>query len=319
MVLIAMKNRPQISAVVPVYNEEGALAALHTELVAALSALGGTYEVIYVDDGSTDNSLAVAKSLPGASIIALRRNYGQAVAMDAGLKAAEGDYIVTLDADGQNDPADIEKLLTKLTDEDLDVVAGWRRNRRDNADIRIITKAARWLRRAFISDVVHDSGCTLRVYTREAAKSLDIGGEMHRYILALLQWKGFRIGEAEVNHRPRTTGKSKYGPTKAIRGLIDLVYIWFLYKYSQRPLHLFGYMSFASGALGAAAFCWSVYGKIALGLSVNRNGWFLLAFFFLLASIIFFSFGIVLDLLIRSRYDTSPHEKRYYVRSTHKA
>jgi hypothetical protein len=152
------------------------------------------------------------------------------------------------------------------------------------------------------------------VYRSEAAKSLDIGGEMHRYILAILKWKGFKIGEVVVNHRPRIHGKSKYNYTKAVRGFIDLVGIWFIQKYSQRPLHLFGYLSLTSFFLGMVSGFWTLYGKLALGLSLNRNGWFFITAFLLLAGIILFSFGIVIDLLIRIHLNNSPFEKRYYVR-----
>jgi hypothetical protein len=166
-----------------------------------------------------------------------------------------------------------------------------------------------------IQDVVHDTGCSFRVYTREAVKSLDIGGEMHRYILALLRWKGFRIGEVVVNDRARVHGVSKYNYTKAVRGFIDLIYVWFIHKYSQRPLHLFGYLSFSSFVVGFASLFYSVYAKIFLEVAINRNGWFFVAFFFILASIMFFSFGILIDLAMRALYLSSDHEDRYYIRS----
>ena len=137
---------------------------------------------------------------------------------------------------------------------------------------------------------------------------------MHRYILALLKWKGYRIGEAVVNHRARVNGVSKYGYGKAVRGFLDLIYIWFIHKYSQRPLHLFGYMSITAAVLGTAAGFWALYGKIFMGLSLNRNGWFFVAFFFLLSAIILFSFGVVIDLLIKIHLNSSSHEKRYYIR-----
>ncbi|MEY4747008.1 MAG: hypothetical protein RLZZ416_57 [Candidatus Parcubacteria bacterium] len=311
-----MENRaaPEISVVIPVHNEDGNLVLLDNELKMALKSLERSYELIYVDDGSTDDSLDVLKTLSRVTVIELNRNYGQSTALDAGFKAAAGGLVVSLDGDGQNDPADIPALIEKLERERLDVVAGWRKHRKDKGSIKLITKTARLLRRLFIGDIVHDSGCTLRVYRAAAVKSLDIGGEMHRFILALLKWKGFRIGEMVVNHRPRVNGVSKYGAGKAVRGLIDLMYIWFIHKYSQRPLHLFGYLSICSASLGFLAGAWSLYGKLFYGLSLNRNGWFSITFFFLLAAIMFFSFGIILDLLIRIQLTTSPHERRYYVR-----
>ncbi len=320
-----MEKLSLISAIVPLYNEAGALPGLDRELKAALASLTTSrgevvpYEIIYVNDGSTDDSLEVLKNLAGVTIVNLNRNYGQATALDAGFKHAAGEVIVSLDGDGQNDPADIPRLLAHMREGDYDVVAGWRKTRRDVRSVRILTRVGRAIRRALIADIVHDTGCTLRVYRAEAAKSLDIQGEMHRYILALLKWKGYRIGELVVNDRPREHGVSKYGPSKALRGFIDLVYIWFIYKYSQRPLHLFGYMSATSFIFGLAALAWSIYGKLASGLSLNRNGWFFLSSFFLLASIIFFSFGIVLDLLLQIRFNTSPNERRYYIREIFKS
>jgi len=164
-----------------------------------------------------------------------------------------------------------------------------------------------------IRDDVHDTGCTLRVYKREAVKSLDLHGEMHRYILALLRWKGFKIGEIVVNDRKREHGVSKYGYSKAERGFLDLIYMWFISKYSQRPLHMFGRMSLISFGLGILSSILAIVDRIG-GLSLNRNGWFFLAIFFLLGGIMFFSFGMLMDLMISIYLHTSPSEKRYYVR-----
>jgi len=163
-------------------------------------------------------------------------------------------------------------------------------------------------------DGVHDSGCTLRVYRSLAVKSLDLQGEMHRYILGLLKWKGFLIGELKVSHRKRLNGKSKYGPSKAVRGFLDLLYVWFINKYSQRPLHAFGYASVLAFFLGLASLTQSVVARAVWGLSLNRNGFFFLGFFFIIISIMFFSFGILSDILIKVHLNTSPYESRYYVR-----
>ena len=307
-------NKPILSVVVPVYNEEGNLHKLDQEIKESVAKITDSFEIIYINDGSTDGSLSELKSLKDVEIIDLNRNYGQATALDAGFRACTGQYVVSLDGDGQNDPADIAKLLEKLKAENLDVVAGWRKNRKDSSSINILTRIGRLFRRILISDIVHDTGCTLRVYTKQATECLDIGGEMHRYILAILKWKGFRIGEVVVNHRPRTIGKSKYNCTKAVRGFIDLVYIWFIQKYSQRPLHLFGYLSMASFFLGFLSAFWTIYGKLAWGLSLNRNGWTLVTSFLFLAGIMLFSFGIIIDLLIKIQFNTSKQERRYRIR-----
>jgi glycosyltransferase involved in cell wall biosynthesis len=306
-----------ISAIVPVYNEEACITELHRELSSALESLGRPFEIIYINDGSTDETLSVLRTLPRAHILDLRRNFGQATALDAGFRAAKNDLIVSLDGDCQNDPHDIKKLIEKLERDNLDVVAGWRTERQDPSSIRVLTRIGRMLRGLFIADPVHDSGCTLRAYTREAAQSLDIGGEMHRYILALLRWKGFLIGELPVNHRPRHGGVSKYGSFKAIRGFIDLVYIWFIYKYSQRPLHLFGYVSLLAFVLGCMSALWTVRNYFFENIHFARDVWVVVSFLFFLTSVIFFSFGIVLDLLIRVYLNTSPYEKRYTIRAVY--
>ena len=194
------------------------------------------------------------------------------------------------------------------------MVAGWRKHRKDSNGINILTRIGRLLRRLMIADTVHDTGCILRVYTKDAAKCLDIQGEMHRYILALLKWKGFKIGEAVVNHLPRTIGKSNYNYSKAIRGFIDLVYIWFIQKFSQRSLHLFGYASLFLFFVGIASMITSVYQKIFWDININRSGYFLVGAFMLLTSVILFSFGIVIDLLIGIKFNVSKNESRYYIR-----
>lgn len=306
--------KEKISVVIPIYNEESNIIPLYNELLPILRQLADDYEIIYVNDGSTDKSMKELRSLDSVIVIELNRNYGQAIALDAGFKEASGDIIVSLDGDGQNDPKDIKKMLTKLKEEDLDVVTGWRKNRQDKKNIRFITIVARIMRKFFINSKLNDSGCTLRVYRKEAVKSLDIGGEMHRYILALLKWKGFKIEEMVVNHRERTRGKSKYNSRKAVRGFIDLVYVWFIHKYSGRPMHLFGYMGIISFIFGTAATLWSFYVRFFGGVSLNRNGWFFIGFFCILTGIIFFSFGVVLDLLVKLQLTSSPYEKRYYIR-----
>lgn len=302
------------SFVIPVHNEAGNITGLDAEIKALIKEENLTAEVIYVNDGSTDSSLAELKALKQVTVIDLNRNYGQATALDAGFKHSQGDIVISLDGDGQNDPADIPALLEKLHTDNLDVVAGWRKVRKDSGKIKLLTRIGRLLRRILINDLVHDTGCTLRVYRKEAVKSLDLQGEMHRYILALLRWKGFRIGEMVVRDRARVYGVSKYGMSKAVRGLIDLIYVWFIHKYSQRPLHIFGYVSIFLFTLGLLFFGYSVYQKFLFDLSINRSGHFLVGAFTILTSIILFSFGIVIDLLIRIHLNNSPHEKRYYVR-----
>lgn len=234
----------EISVFAPIFNEEGNIIRLYQELYPVLEEITSNWELILVNDGSTDKSLAEMLALKDKRVVVidLQRNYKQAIAMDAGFRASKGKYIVSIDADLQNDPKDIPRLLTKLKDENLDVVAGWRYKRKDPLWVRFVTKTARVLRGLFASDGVHDSGCTLRVYRREFVQDLELWGEMHRYIMAILQMRGARIGELKVNHRSRGAGVSKYKWTKSLKGFVDLFYIWFWKKYSNRPQHLFGVM-----------------------------------------------------------------------------
>lgn len=311
--IISHKN-PEYSVVVPIYNENGNVHILDKEIKQVMSKISKSYQIIYINDGSTDNTAEELKKLKSVVIINLNRNYGQSTALDAGFKACRGDIVISLDGDLQNDPKDIPRLINKLKKDNLDVVAGWRKHRKDKNGIKLLTKTGRLMRHFLIKDDVHDTGCTLRVYRKEAVKSLDLQGEMHRYILALLRWKGFKIGEIEVNHRPRINGKTKYGYNKAVRGFIDLIYIWFIDKYSQRPLHIFGESGIASFGLGVLIELWMIYGKIFFNYDLSGNAWFILGFFFMIGGLIAFSFGIVIDLLIKIHLNSSPYEKRYYVR-----
>ncbi len=304
----------EYSIIVPVYNEKGNITKLDEEIKKVMSRSSKEFEIIYVNDCSTDDSLDELKSLNNVTIIDMNRNYGQTTALDVGFKYATGKYIISLDGDGQNDPKDIPKLFKKMREDNLDVVCGWRKYRADKSGIKILTKVGRFVRRIFIKDNVHDTGCTLRVYKKKAVKSLDLQGEMHRYIMALLRWKGFRIGEVIVNDRKRENGVSKYGYSKAIRGLIDLGYIWFIQKYSQRPLHLFGYLSMFFIFIGGLSLGESIFARIFWETSLNRNGFFFLGFFFIMMAVMFMCFGIIIDLLIKIQLQTSSHEKRYYVR-----
>jgi glycosyltransferase involved in cell wall biosynthesis len=310
-----MKNtKIHYSVVVPVYNEQGNVEKLNKEIKDVMHSLKKSYEVIYINDGSKDKTLKELKELKKVKIIDLNRNYGQATALDSGFKAAQGEIIISMDGDLQNDPKDIPKMLNKLKKDNLDVVAGWRKHRKDKSGIKILTKIGRFMRKMIIKDGVHDTGCTLRVYRKKAIKSLDIGGEMHRYILALLRWKGFRIGEVVVNHRPRTMGVTKYGYIKAVRGFIDLVYIWFIDKYSQRPLHMFGGTGIFSFGAGASMVLVMILLRLFNGVDLSSSAWLLLGSLLMISGILLFSFGIVIDLLMKIHLNTSPYEERYSVR-----
>jgi glycosyltransferase involved in cell wall biosynthesis len=307
----------KFSVFVPVFNEEGNLKKLFKELALAMKDMG-KWELIFVNDGSEDGSLQEMQEvfqenseIP-ISILNLKKNYGQAVAMDAGFRHSKGEYIITLDADLQNNPADIPAMFEKMKNENLDVIAGWRKNRKDPGWMLFITKVAKVLRKIFINDGVNDSGCTLRIYRGDFVKDLELWGEMHRYIIALLKWRGAKVGQMAVNHRPRNAGCTKYNWKKSIKGLVDLFYIWFWRKYSNRPLHLFGSFGILLTFLGLLSGFKTVLIYFS-GASLSDSAWPLLTIFFWLMGIQFFFFGVIIDLLIRTHYNTSKIENRYTV------
>ncbi len=311
------QSTPQFSVFAPVYNEEGNLTNLHREIKAIMDTMG-SWELILINDGSQDGSLTemqtVIKDNPADKIIVvdLKRNYGQAIAMDAGFRQAQGEYVISLDADLQNDPADIPGLFQKLKDDNLDVIAGWRKKRKDPVWMLVITKTARLLRGIFIGDGVKDSGCTLRIYKKYYIEDLELWGEMHRYIMALLRWRGAKIGQKEVNHRARTVGVSKYNWKKSIKGLVDLFYVWFWRKYSNRPLHVFGAAGLMLIFLGVLSSLRTIY-LYLMGSSLSDSAWVLVTIFLWTMGLQFFFFGIIIDLLIRIHYNTSKVENRYTI------
>ncbi len=199
-----------ISIIVPIYNESLNIDALVTEIKEVCRQSDYRYELIIVDDGSEDNSLEVLRAIQGITIVVLRKNFGQTAALDAGIKSARNDLLVMLDGDGQNDPADIPRLVQHLNTQNLDVVSGWRKRRKDGLSKIAVSRIGSFLRKKLINDGVRDSGCTLKVYRKECFAELSLYGEMHRFIPALLKIRGFKIGEIEVNHRPRAAGRSHY-------------------------------------------------------------------------------------------------------------
>lgn len=226
----AVEKQIKVSIVVPIYNEEGSISRLHEEIVRMCGDPAGFYmpvdwEIIFVDDGSTDRTSEICKQLAPLRYIRLDDNQGQTAALDHGFKATKGDYIVALDGDGQNDPADIPRMLQFLIDHDLDVVSGWRRERKDPPAKRIASKGAYVIRQLMVHDGIHDSGCTLKVYRKQCFDGLTLVSDQHRFIPAILKAKGMRVGEMEVNHRPRKSGRSKYDHKRYYRGLRDLIVI----------------------------------------------------------------------------------------------
>jgi glycosyltransferase involved in cell wall biosynthesis len=242
-----------VSVVVPLYNEERSLRELHAEIAAELEALGQSYEVIFVDDGSTDGSHDVLTQLHHEStnvvVVHLRRNFGKAAALQAGFLEARGDTIVTIDADLQDDPSEIRGLLAKL-EEGFDLVSGWKTRRNDPWTRRFPSRIFNWAIKIVSGVKLHDVNCGLKAYRAEVLKGVRIYGELHRFIPVLAAYRGFRVAEIPVNHRPRQHGRSRYGPERYFRGFFDLLSVTFMGRYRHRPLHLFGGVGLLMGALG---------------------------------------------------------------------
>lgn len=296
-----------LSIVVPVYNEEENIHGIHREVSAALDGSGIHFELIFVDDGSTDGSFRklreIAASDDRVKVIRFRRNFGQTAAMAAGFDAASGRVVIPMDGDLQNDPADIPRLLSKI-DEGYDVVSGWRRDRKDAFLNRILPSI---LANRFISGMtgirLHDYGCTLKAYRREVLDGINLYGEMHRFVPALVSQVGARVTELAVNHRPRLHGKSKYGIFRTLRVILDLLTVKFLLSYSTRPIQLFGRLgvyTLAASFLSGAA---TIYMKFFQNTSMNRNPLLLLTALLLFMGVQFIVLGLLGELNARTYYE----------------
>lgn len=293
-----------VSVVVPVYNEEGNVKELHRQIVEACNASGREYEIIFVDDGSSDKTVELCEDLKPLKLICFRRNFGQTAAMDAGIKAAQLDYIVTMDGDLQNDPAEIPNLIKYLEDNDLDVVSGWRKNRKDTFFKKFTSRGANLLRSIIVKDGIHDSGCSLKIYKKECFNGVNLYGEQHRFIPALLKIKGFKVGEMVVNHRARTAGVTKYNWHRTIKGFVDMVSVWFWNKYASRPLHIFGGFGMLFMLLGFICGCITV-GLFLFGFKMNRNiMWPLMTIFFAIIGMMMFVFGLMSEIMMKTYYGT---------------
>lgn len=307
----------QLSVVVPVYNEVESLPHLIEAIASTLNATQLTYELICVDDGSTDGSAEVLKKESRVrsylrSII-LRRNYGQTPAMAAGFNHAKGPIIITLDADLQNDPADIPQMLAKL-EEGYDLVSGWRKNRQDAALTRLLpSKIANWLISKITGVQLHDYGCSLKAYRAELIADMNLYGELHRFLPALAYIEGARITEMPVNHHARRFGRSKYGLGRTFRVMMDLLTIFFMKKFLTRPMHVFGLFGVLAMASGMLLGLYLTYVKLWSGQDIGDRPLLILAVLLLLAGMQLFSFGLLGELLMRT-YHESQNRPIYRVR-----
>ncbi len=297
--------KPEISIVVTCFNEEKNLPILVEEIRKVMKTLKSAYEIIVIDDGSCDNSfvtlLKIKKSLSLLKVIKLRRNFGQSAATLAGFKEAKGKIIVALDGDLQNDPVDIPRLIKKIK-EGYDVVSGWRYQRQVSFPYFLILKIGGFLRKWLIGFQFHDAASTPNAYRRETLQELELYGEMHRFLVPILAWQGWRITEIKVNHRPRQYGYSKYNLFKSLRGFLDLLLVRFWQSYSSRPIHIFGTLGLIFSLMGLIIGLEESARKLVFGLSIYNRTLPLLAVFLMILGVQFIALGILADIMVRIYY-----------------
>jgi len=302
------KTSIHLSAVIPVFNEESNLEPLYQELHSVLSATSLPYEIIAIDDGSSDQSFEILKKIQQTDshlrIIRFRRNFGQTAALSAGFRYAHGRIIIPLDADGQNDPADIPGLLAKL-DEGYDIVSGWRKERKDNAVTRTFpSRIANWLIGRITGVRLHDYGCTLKAYRAESLKPIRLYGEMHRFIPALARWGGEKVAEAVVNHRPRTHGKTKYGLNRIFKVLLDLITIKFLASFSTKPIYIFGGLGVLCMLVSILSAIVMIVMKFAQNFSMNRNPLLIVSAIMMTTAVQFVLMGLLAEIMVRTYHES---------------
>jgi glycosyltransferase involved in cell wall biosynthesis len=295
-----------LSVVVPVHDEERSVALLYDELVSALEPLGVEWEAVFIDDGSTDGTFAALTRLHAGAdnvrVVRLRRNFGKAAALGAGFDQASGTTVVTIDGDLQDDPFEIPRLLAKL-DEGFDLVSGWKAHRRDPLSRRLLSRIFNRVTSLFSGVRLHDMNCGLKAYRAEVVHGLRLYGELHRFIPVLAHYRGFRIAELPVNHRPREHGRSRYGIERYLRGFLDLLTVSFIGRYRHRPLHLFGGLGLVLGLLGTGILVYLTVVK-ALGHAIGGRPLLLLGVLLVVVGLQFFSLGLISEMI------TSHHEER---------
>lgn len=299
---------PKLSILLPVFNEEPNLRPLHAKLQDAIAELGQAAEVIYVDDGSTDKGLDVLRELAAddwrVRVIAFKRNYGKAAAIASGIDAARGRVLVTMDADLQNDPVDIKRLLQKL-DEGYDVVSGWRRKRQDSMLRRKVPSVIANRLISFVGGVpLHDYGCCLKAYRRASLEDVRLYGEMHRFTPIFASWNGARVTEIEVEHHPRTMGVAKFGKlSRTFEVIFDLITIKFMAQYRTKPMYLFGYFGLISIGLSALATLWALIAKLQ-GVAFSQMSLPVIAIVLFALGVQFILMGLIADMLMRTYYES---------------
>lgn len=307
-------NNIDVSIVAPIYNEEENIGLLYSELKMVMDKTGINYEIIFIDDGSTDRTPELLSDLNKKDervvVVNFRRNFGQTAAMSAGFDYARGEVIVTIDGDLQNDPEDIPKLLDKI--KQCDVVSGWRFDRKDPfISRRLPSMIANWIISKVTGVELHDYGCTLKAYRSDVVKNIRLYGEMHRFIPAIASWMGVKIAEVRTNHRPRKFGKSKYGLSRTLRVVLDLITVKFLLSFSTRPIQIFGLFGVISGGAGILITAYLSYLKLIHGVNIGGRPLLLLGVFLILLGVQLIIMGLLGEMLVRIYYESQ--DKPIYV------
>ncbi len=306
-----------ISVVVPLFNEAESLRELHTQIRAALGRMGMRYEIIFVDDGSTDRSFQVLRDLKRQDrhirIIRFRRNYGKSAALSVGFEKAQGNTVITMDADLQDDPSEIPALKRKL-DEGYDLVSGWKKVRRDPITKTIPSRFFNFVTARMTGIRIHDFNCGLKAYRRDVVKSVKVYGELHRYIPVLAHWDGFRIGEIVVQHRARKYGKTKFGIGRFWKGLLDLLTALFTTRYLRRPLHLFGFWGIVAVTAGVLIDGWLTVEWITGRTSLSNRPLFLAGFMLIIVGIQFISIGLLGEMISKTRGVTEEYSIKDFIK-----
>lgn len=309
-------SKIEISIVIPVYNEEDNVWLLYNNLKPVLSKLGRSYEVILIDDGSKDGTynklLQLHEKDNHFKIIKFRRNFGQTPAMRAGFDFASGSIIITLDADLQNDPEDIPKILEKM-DEGYDIVSGWRKNRKDNALRRFPSIVANKIISVLFGVRLHDYGCTLKAYRKEVLDNIELYGEMHRYIPAIASWMGIKVAEIPVNHRARKFGKAKYGISRTMRVILDIITIKFLLTYSKKPMQIFGLLGVFTSFVGFIATIYLIVERLFFNQPLSSRPLFILSIFMIFIGIQLITMGLLGEIMMRT-YHEGTGKSTYVIR-----